>query len=86
MACLFLTSCADFADTPGKSVWSEGLWIIPWVSGLGSAWFSFSWAKDYIAYKKYPGYKKYKGYGYLIYGAALLVATIVISIVQTGAK
>ena len=32
-------SCTDFADTPGKSVWSEGLWIIPTVTALGAAWF-----------------------------------------------
>ena len=40
-----MTGCADFADTPGKSVWSEGLWIVPWLTGLGSAYFF------YVAYK-----------------------------------
>lgn len=45
-ATLFLfTGCTDFADTPGKSVWSEGLWLLPWITGLGSAFFF------YIAYK-----------------------------------
>lgn len=42
---LFLTGCADFKDTPGKSVWSEGLWALPWLTGIASAVFFF------IAYK-----------------------------------
>lgn len=35
-AIVFLPGCADFKDTPGKSVWSEGLWILPWLTGLGA--------------------------------------------------
>lgn len=42
IACTFmLVGCTDFADTPGKSVWSEGVWILPWLTGLGSAWFGY---------------------------------------------
>jgi len=36
-----LTSCTDFADTPGKSVWSEGTWILPLLTGLSSAFFGW---------------------------------------------
>ena len=42
---LLLTGCTDFADTPGKSIWSEGLWILPWLTGIGSTIFF------YVAYK-----------------------------------
>jgi hypothetical protein len=45
IAMFVLTGCTDFADTPGKSVWSEGTWILPWVTGIGSAIFG------YITYK-----------------------------------
>jgi len=42
IACTFmLVGCADFADTPGKSVWSEGMWIIPWLTGVGSVIFFY---------------------------------------------
>jgi hypothetical protein len=40
-AIVFLASCTDFTDTPGKSVWSEGLWILPWLTGIGSAIFFY---------------------------------------------
>lgn len=41
-ACVFmLTSCTDFADTPGKSVWSEGLWILPWLTAIGAGIFGY---------------------------------------------
>lgn len=41
-ACVFmLTSCTDFADTPGKSVWSEGLWILPWITAIGAGIFGY---------------------------------------------
>ena len=42
IACTFLlVGCADFADTPGKSAWSEGLWILPWLTAAGAAIFGY---------------------------------------------
>lgn len=41
VALFMLTGCTDFADTPGKSVWSEGLWILPWITGIGSGIFGW---------------------------------------------
>ncbi len=38
--CSSLTGCVKFHDED-KSVWAEGLWIIPLLTGLGSAWFFF---------------------------------------------
>lgn len=38
---VLLTSCTDFADTPGKSVWSEGLWILPWLTAAGAVIFGY---------------------------------------------
>lgn len=38
-AMLFLTGCADFHDEPGKSVWSEGGWLVFWIPFLGALWF-----------------------------------------------
>lgn len=37
----FSVGCTDFADTPGKSVWSEGMWIAPWMTGIGAAIFAW---------------------------------------------
>jgi hypothetical protein len=31
-----MCSCAHFHDEPTKSVWSSGLWILPWVVGLAA--------------------------------------------------
>lgn len=40
-------SCGKFSD--GTSVWQEGLWIAPLLTGLGAAWFGvltyLSWRK-----------------------------------------
>jgi len=33
---LIAMSCGKFSD--GTSVWQAGLWIIPWVTGLGALW------------------------------------------------
>ena len=79
-ALLFLTGCTDFKDTPGKSVWSEGLWLLPWVTGLGAAACAYKFGS---AYKKYSDYKKAGnkarlGYGWAIFAGALVIATIVI--------
>ena len=46
IALFALTGCTDFADTPGKSVWSEGLWILPWITGLGAAFFGWKTYKS----------------------------------------
>jgi hypothetical protein len=85
-AIVLLTGCANFHDEPGKSVWSEGMWIIPWITGIAGAIWLYQWYKDYAAYKKYPGAKKYKGFGKLFLGSVATVATIVIIIVQVGAR
>lgn len=77
MSLFFLTGCADFADTPGKSVWSEGLWILPWVTGLGAAACLYKFGSAYAAHKNYEGKKKLS-YGWAYFAGALIVATIVI--------
>jgi hypothetical protein len=35
VAAFIFTSCATFTGT-STSVWSDGLWIIPWLTGIGS--------------------------------------------------
>lgn len=72
---LFLASCTDFADTPGKSVWSEGLWILPWATGLGSLACLYKFGAAYLLFKEYKGKKKLS-YGWLIFAGALIIATI----------
>lgn len=83
--CLTLASCADFHDDPGKSVWSEGLWILPWATGLGAAACLFQFYKAWRAHKGYDGRKKLS-YAWLYYTAALIVATIVIIGMVIGNK
>lgn len=96
MACICLTGCVDFKDTPGKSVWSEGMWIIPWLTGLGSLTFfiiSFiasrsGWTKQdkekgiTSGNEKIPIYKV----GKFWFGVILAVATVVIIIAQISAR
>jgi hypothetical protein len=77
LAILFLTGCADFSDTPGKSVWSEGLWILPWATGIGAALSLYKFGGAYLKFKDYEGKKKLS-YGWLIFAGALTLATIVI--------
>lgn len=74
---LFLTGCADFKDTPGKSVWSEGLWIIPVITALGALASLYKFGAAYLKFKDYEGKKKLN-YGWLYFAVALTVATIVI--------
>ena len=93
--CLSLVGCADFADTPGKSVWSEGLWILPWVTGLGSLYFFYT---AYVASKSNSTIRNEKGVfdntgnvaiykiGRFWFGVALAIATIVIIIAVVGSK
>lgn len=45
-AILFLTGCTDFHDAPGVSVWSDGLWVLPWLTGLGCAFFAYKTYKS----------------------------------------
>lgn len=74
---IFLTGCADFKDTPGKSVWSEGLWIIPVITTLGALASLYKFGAAYLKFKDYEGKKKLN-YGWLYFSVALIVATIVI--------
>ncbi len=75
-----LSSCADFHDEPGKSVWSEGLWLLPWLTALGAAASGYKFVAAYLKYKEYKkaGNKARIGYGWLIFTGALIVATVVI--------
>lgn len=72
-----LSGCADFTDTPGKSVWSEGLWVLPWLTGIASLIYS---VRFYFQYKRFKGYtgKKKLQYGSLVFAVAFLLATAVI--------
>ena len=90
LAAIIFTSCATFADDPTKSVWSEGLWILPWLTGLGSAFFFY---QSYRAVKSgsIKGWKqnadeKFKFYksGKFWFGIILLAATIVIVLAVIG--
>lgn len=74
---IFLTGCADFKDTPGMSVWSGQLWIIPWATGLGAVACLYKFGAAYLKFKDYKGKKKLN-YGWLYFAVALIVATIVI--------
>lgn len=40
IAILFLASCAKISGTD-TSVWAEGGWILPWVTGIGSVIFAY---------------------------------------------
>lgn len=76
-ALLFLSGCADFHDEPGNSVWSEGLWVLPWATAIGSVLSFIQFGKAYIAFQEYKGKKKLS-YGWLIFAGALAIATVVI--------
>lgn len=87
LCAVFLTGCADFKDTPGKSVWSEGLWLIPWLTGLGAiAFFAISYfaskSGSTAGSKSVPIYK----IGKFWLGVALTVATIVIVVSVISGK
>lgn len=41
LVCLTLGGCANFAGT-SQSVWSDGLWILPWLTGIGAVIFLVS--------------------------------------------
>lgn len=76
-ATFILTGCADFKDTPGMSVWSDGLWILPWATGLGAVASLYKFGAAYLLFKEYKGKKKLS-YGWLIFAGALIIATTVI--------
>jgi hypothetical protein len=92
---LFLLSCGKFHDT-GTSVWSEGLWILPWLTGLGAAFFGYKTYKaatsgSIITHadgtteesdENVPFYKT----GWFYFAAGLLVATIAIILSVNGDK
>lgn len=88
LASIMLTGCADFADTPGKSVWSEGLWVLPWLTGLGSAIFgiktykaanSGSFVRDFngVVHNSDENVPFYK-IGWFYFSVGFLIATIYI--------
>lgn len=91
---ILLMSCGHYAD--GTSVWSGGLFIIPWLTGIGSAIFfviAFLKSKSgseqqlpgggYIQSKEnVPIYK----IGQFYFACALLVATVVIILMVNGDK
>lgn len=39
IACVALMSCGHFHDEPTKSVWAGGLWVLPWLTAIGSVIF-----------------------------------------------
>lgn len=92
---ILLFSCGKFSDG-GGSVWQQGLWVVPWLTGLGGTWFM------YLAYKasksnsttqtkdgriidntgNVPIYKLGKFY----FACALYLATIIIVIMVNADK
>lgn len=91
--CFLLPSCAHFRD--GQSVWAEGLWIIPWLTGLGSVFFFYlayrssksnSEIRTWAYYKDNTGNVPIWGHGFFVFFVGLLIATIAIIVIQTGEK
>ena len=94
LTCLTLASCSKFPD--GTSVWGGGLFILPWVTFLGAAWFGYKAYKAWqsgskqqmpdhttvYSTEKTPLYK----IPYTYYSAVCLIATIVIIIAVNASK
>jgi uncharacterized membrane protein len=80
---LAFSSCGHFHDDPKLSVWAGGLWIIPWILGLTSAWFGY---KAYASYKKYYKSEGTFSIGSLTFSIILFVALIVVLIVVNADK
>ena len=91
---ILLTGCAQFSD--GSSVWQEGLWIIPTVTGLGALlFFYFAYrASRSNSTQQIPGRGKvdntgnvpiYKT-GFFVFSMILVLATIVIIFAVSGDK
>lgn len=78
---LISVGCTNFSDVPGKSVWSEGLWMIPWITALGSLWFFYSAYKQgkekaiqFGQTENVPAYQ----FGQFYFGVGLFLTTIII--------
>lgn len=84
---LLLTGCADFADTPGKSVWSGGLWLVPWVLALAFIFFAY---RTYQAWKSGTKVKQtdkkptLTSIGYFWFAVIILVFLIAVIIDTIG--
>lgn len=37
LSAILLMGCGKFSD--GQSIWAEGLWVLPLLTGLGAIWF-----------------------------------------------
>lgn len=95
LTAMFLTSCGKFSD--GTSVWADGLFIIPILTGLGSVWFGY---KAWVAHNsgswvigpngertnKEGGKIPFTKIGWTWFSLGLLVATIVIVLMVNGDK
>ena len=93
IACLFLASCGKFAD--GTSVWGGGLWILPWITFIGTVIFGYMAYKSsksgstvvdkqtgrrIESNKNVPIYKTWP----FLFAAILFAATIVIILMVNG--
>jgi hypothetical protein len=82
-----LLSCAHFHDDPSVSVWSGGVWILPWLTGIGSI---VCYVLAYLSSKSNSTTQTKHGtidntgnvpitqIGWFWFGVALTVATIII--------
>jgi len=80
-----LASCSNFAD--GTSVWGKGLWLLPWITGVGGLLFMYmaylssksnSTTTDASGRKEYTGNVPIYKTGQFIFSVILLIVTIVI--------
>ena len=95
LASVFLMSCGNFSD--GTSVWQSGLWIVPWLTGVGAAiFFALAYKSSKSGSNKIlpnGGISKEEGgnvpltqLGFFWFSVALAVATIVIVIMVNSDK
>lgn len=92
---LLFASCAHYPDDPTQSVWSKGLWILPWLTGLGSIpffYFAYQASKSNSTTNTNKGKIDNTGNvsifktGQFWFGVVLVIATIVIIAVVNGNK
>lgn len=57
--------------------WAEGLWILPWLTGLATLFFGYKAAASYLNGAQ-DGGRKVIPTGYLVFTAMCLIAFIVI--------
>jgi hypothetical protein len=81
---LLFASCSHYVDDPNKSVWSEWLWVIPWLTGLGAIVFfilAYRSVKNSSIDNKtgninYSNKFSFSKTGFFWFGVGLLIATI----------